>query len=97
MRSAAVTALVAGGIVAGAGSAAQAVPSGCGNSKAVNNGYWAYCSSGTGEYQAAVTCWYNHGASSRTRTGPWRAPNGTASEVHCLSSEELGGYWINKR
>ncbi|MDI5939688.1 hypothetical protein ABUL04_02935 [Micromonospora harpali] len=94
-RMVAVTALVAGGLV-GTGTAAQAAPTNC-NSSTLANGYWVFCGSGSGEYRAAITCWYNNGASSRNRFGPWRLAGALPSEVSCTSSEELGGYWIEKR
>jgi hypothetical protein len=95
MRTGAVAAVIAGGLV-GTGSAAQAVPTLC-DEHVVGNGYYVYCGRGDGQYRAHVQCWYNHGTQSRHRYGPWRVPNGTHSEVSCLNSEELGGYWTDKK
>ncbi|MET8220765.1 hypothetical protein [Streptomyces hirsutus] len=95
MRTVAVTALMAGGIV-GMGSAAQAAPTNC-DQHAISNGYYVYCGKGSGQYRAAITCWYNHGTQSRDRFGPWRTAGGLPSQVSCLTSEELGGYRTEKK
>ncbi|MFK4145574.1 hypothetical protein [Streptomyces sp. NPDC004065] len=95
VRAVAVVALAAGGM-AGMGSTAQAAPTGC-DAHALSNGYYVYCAGGSGQYRAAVTCWYNHGTQSRSRYGVWRNAGGLPSQVSCLSSEELGGYRTEKK
>jgi hypothetical protein len=61
-----VSGLVATGVIMGGATAAQAWPTGCRYELTTNVAAHAYCTGGTGHYQASVYCTDN-----RLHQGPW--------------------------